>query len=190
MSACASYLASDWPSACVEQRWLRPAGQAWWQGWSSQLVGLHVWPFLWREQCYQPRWGWSYCLELKLKHSEQHVQQCHMSSCSCNAASNLSWIATVGMIYSPGLAIGLSPKPTPGTEWILVKGVDWMAPKPGWIEGVLTTVGWRGVDNAVGITVKGRGSGCSSSSSSSKWAGWGSRDWDREDVELTSSKSS
>ncbi len=76
-----------------------------------------------------------------------------------------------GVIYSPGLAIGLSPKPIPGTEWILVKGVDWMAPKPGWIEGVLTTVGWRGVDNAGGMTVMGRGSGCSSSSSSSKFAG-------------------
>lgn len=27
-------------------------------------------------------------------------------------------------IYVPGLGIGLSPKPIPGPDWILVKGVD------------------------------------------------------------------
>lgn len=40
-----------------------------------------------------------------------------------------------------GLAIGLSLNPMPGTDCILPNGVDWMAPKPGWMEGVLTTVG-------------------------------------------------
>lgn len=96
------------------------------------------------------------------------------------------------LIDSPGLGIGLSPKPRPGPgpDWILARGVDWMAPNPGWIEGVLTTVGWRGVEKGGGMTGVGKASGWSSSSSRSMWAGWGSRDWDREDVELTSSKSS
>lgn len=43
-----------------------------------------------------------------------------------------------------------------------------MAPNAGWIEGVLTTVGCRGVDKVGGMTGKGKASGCSSSSSSSK----------------------
>lgn len=76
----------------------------------------------------------------------------------CGITSLMNSIVDVGMIYLPGLAIGLSPKPMPCTEWTLVRGVDWMAPKPGWIEGVLTTVGWRGVDNAGGMTVMGGGS--------------------------------
>ena len=76
------------------------------------------------------------------------------------------------MIYLPGLAIGLSPKPMLGTEGIFGSGVDWMAPKPGWIEGVLTTVGCRGVDNIGATAVIGGGcSGCSSSSSRSKRGG-------------------
>lgn len=191
--ACSSYLSSDWPSACAEQRWLRPAGQGWWQGWSSQLVGLHVLLSSWREQCCQHRWGWSYWLELKYQYSEWRLWS---EACLLVSSHGFEWQKNwhlwwiVDMIYSPGLAIGLSPKPIPWTEWSLVKGVDWMAPKPGWIEGVLTTVGWRGVANTGGMTGMGRGSGCRSSSSSSKWTGWGSRDWDREDVELTSSKSS
>lgn len=67
--ACLSYLSSDWPSVCEEQRWLQPAGQGWWQVRSSRLVGRHVWPSLWQEQCCRPRWGWSYWLELKYKWS-------------------------------------------------------------------------------------------------------------------------
>lgn len=64
-----------------------------------------------------------------------------------------------------GLAIGLSLNPMPGTDCILPNGVDWMAPKPGWMEGVLTTVGCRGYGGAA--VAMGRRSGCSSSSSSS-----------------------
>lgn len=62
------------------------------------------------------------------------------------------------LLVGTGLAIGLSPKPMPCTGWTLVRGVDWIAPKPGWIEGVLTTVGWRGVDKVGGMTVMGGGS--------------------------------
>lgn len=89
--------------------------------------------------------------------------------------------------------MGLRPSPRPSPGCTLVKGVDWMAPKPGRMEGVLTTVGWRGTEAAWDMMGKGRGKGSSSSSSSSsssRWAGWSSSDWDREEVELTSSKSS
>lgn len=69
----------------------------------------------------------------------------------------------------PGLRTGLIP------SWTFPKGLDW-ATKPGWMEGVRTTVGCLGT----GIISSGS-MNCKSS---------GSRAWDTEEVELASSRSS
>ncbi len=85
----------------------------------------------------------------------------------------------VGVVWtSPGLMTGM------GTVWTLLNGLDCIL-KPGCMEGVRTTAGCletEGISTGMGAS--------SSSSSATASESSGSRGWDREELELTSSRSS